>query len=124
MKVIEPGHVYSLQTLDDPENGMLLLVFVRRVGDKYPGNPPPSHGGTTVQEVLRACIDRLNYVNNQQPSTYTLEAKEHLEEAFWLLERRAAARAGRKFNQYLPEILNEPTCSKCGHVQCKGECRP
>lgn len=52
MKVLDPGHVYGLANLDLPEEGVLRrrhigLTFVKRVGDKYPGNTPPAHFGTT-----------------------------------------------------------------------------
>jgi hypothetical protein len=52
MKVIEPGHVYALSTLDGdgtPE----VLRFVNR-------EPDTEHPGTQTQEVLRAEIDVLD----------------------------------------------------------------
>lgn len=62
MKVIDPGHHYGLAVLDGEPNGSESLLFVKRQGEKYPGNTFHHHG-TTLQEVLRACCERLRYVN-------------------------------------------------------------
>lgn len=56
MKVIDPGHVYDLRSLDGEQ--LNRLVFVKREGPSYPGNVG-HYPGTTMQEVLRALIDRL-----------------------------------------------------------------
>lgn len=50
MRVIEPGHVYELDTLDGEAPNR--LVFVNR-------EPGTEHPGTQTQEVLRAAIDAL-----------------------------------------------------------------
>jgi G3E family GTPase len=49
MRVIEPGHVYELDTLDGAGEKQ-RLVFVNR-------EPGTEHAGTQTQEVLRATID-------------------------------------------------------------------
>lgn len=52
MKVIEPGHIYELNQLDEKGTGFpQVLVFVNRED-----NP---HQGTQTQEALRCCIDVL-----------------------------------------------------------------
>lgn len=51
MKVIEPGHVYQLDTLDGAAPNR--LVFVNR-------EPGTEHAGTQTQEVLRTAIDALS----------------------------------------------------------------
>lgn len=53
MKVIQPGHIYQLDQLDNA-NALLpqLLVFVNR-------EKGTEHGGTQTQEVLRATIDAI-----------------------------------------------------------------
>lgn len=40
MKVVDPGHVFELDTLDGrkPYGGPMLLWFLKRVGEKFPGN--------------------------------------------------------------------------------------
>lgn len=50
MKVIEPGHVYELETLDGAAPNR--LVFVNR-------EPGTEHAGTQTQEVLRTTIDAV-----------------------------------------------------------------
>jgi hypothetical protein len=68
MRVMDPGHWYELALLDALPNrlGLETLRFVKRVGDKFPGNQLPAYAGTTTQEVLRALIDRTKYVDAQE----------------------------------------------------------
>lgn len=65
MKVIDPGHKYELSTLDG-DDSPVVLTFVKRVGANYPGNES-AYAGTTLQETLRACLDRLAYLDRQLP---------------------------------------------------------
>lgn len=98
------------------------LIFVKREGDGYPGNVG-SYPGTTSQEVLRALIDRAEYVNNQVPCAETQAAKELMQAALVLLELRAARRHGRHIDAPDVEfIVNAECCEKCNHVGCMGDC--
>lgn len=122
MRVIDPGHTYMLQMVDAPVPGQeASLSFVKRYGDKYPGNNS-RHGGPIMQEVLRALIDRCEYVNNQAYSPETEAAQGLLKAALVLLELRADRIAGRQVAS-VDEYLYHSTCEKCGHVMCGGECR-
>ncbi len=138
MRVKEPGHVYVLHQLDekrpvDADGNPLFeegqeLWFVKRVGEKYPGNEGSPHEGTTVQEVLRACIDRLKYVNGQKFSIYNENALRNLRETILNLEYRAAGERGLYYGgpwhpEELAEIDTMPTCDLCGHTFCKGGCK-
>jgi len=121
MKVIDSGHIYLLDKLDSLEK--TELVFVKRMGEKYPGNEN-AHPGTNMQEVIRALIDRCKYVNKQIPAKETSYAIKHLRDALIYLEMRAARRHGRAWSGWDnidPELV--PYCSKCGHIGCEGECR-
>ena len=120
MKVIDPGHEYELAHLDG--DGSSRLVFVKREGDGYPGNVG-HHEGTTMQEVLRALIDRAKYVNAQIPSAYTLAAIDCMRTAIEYFEVRAAKRHGREFISSTVPIEERITCLKCGHIGCLGSCR-
>lgn len=127
MKVSDPGHCYLLNNLDvydlDPYNAHEQeLTFVKREGPGYPGNVG-HHPGTNIQEVLRALIDRLRYVNNQIHDNRNLVIIELLQQSIYLLEVRAAARHNRKINFDMEGIELLPTCPKCGHVGhiCEGE---
>ena len=139
MKVIDPGHVYNLDWLDGdpqqrcdwkdgvgegnvaPEN---RLTFVKREGPGYPGNVG-RHPGTNIQEVLRALIDRVKYLDAQVPHQSNVLVLNALRRAIFNLEVRAAERHGRLDAFSVPAAIElEPTCAKCGHVGCGGECRP
>lgn len=52
MRVVDPGHVYDLVSLDGGQ--VHRLTFVKRLGERYPGNVGFPHAGTNMQEVLRA----------------------------------------------------------------------
>lgn len=58
MDIIEPGHVYNLQHLDGC--GKTQLIFVAREAER-------KHEGTTNQEVIRALIDRVLYLDQILP---------------------------------------------------------
>lgn len=103
MLVLDPGHRYGLTVLDGEAGASAELTFVKREGAAYPGNVG-KYPGTTIQEVLRALLDRGRYVNNQAPCLETELAIEHIRSALALLEIRAA----RKRGGYLtPKTLTE-----------------
>lgn len=121
MNVIDPGHVYDLDSLDGEQANR--LVFVKREGPKYPGNIG-SHPGTTTQEVLRALIERAHYVNGQAFCEETERVEMLLRECVVLLEKRAARLHGRKLTASLDAVVwGVGKCSLCGHVGCPGDCR-
>lgn len=124
MRVIDPGHQYLLRELDHAEDPAPAqrLTFVKREGEGYPGNVG-YYPGTTSQEVLRALIDRGEYVNNQVPCAETQAATELMKAALVLLELRAARRHGRHIDAPDVEfIVDAKTCEKCNHVGCDGSC--
>lgn len=120
MKVLDPGHLYALNQLD----GLCTaeLRFVKRLGDKYPGNAEPAYAGTTTQEVLRALIDRQKYVDGQQPNVANKLALSNLRNALRWLEVRAAEERGDDVAAEAIIDLQEPelseTCTGCGHLMC------
>jgi hypothetical protein len=120
MKVIDPGHYYELNVLDGDLPLPAYLRFVKREGPGYPGNKD-HYPGTTCQEVLRACLDRLQYVNRQEFSDYTFLAGQLIAAAIWHLEIRAAQRHKRE-QPGLQESCEAPCCPKCNHVGCQGGC--
>lgn len=122
MKTVDPGHLYVLDHLDG--EGTSLLRFVKRVGENFPGNEEPAYEGVTLQEVLRAMIDRVKYVSNQQHWQENDDVLTSLRDALYKLELRAA-----KVRQEVKEFLNVnrsntmwieelPVCNQCGHVAC------
>lgn len=132
MKILDPGHAYALDWLDGKpplEDNSLddwdfitnVLVFVKREGEGFPGNEG-HHAGTNIQEVLRALIDRVKYLDNQILDWRNEHIIAHLRDAIYLLEQRAADRHNRNLSCRTDIIETYPTCSKCGHIGCSGEC--
>lgn len=118
MEVVDPGHKYLLNCLDNPTKLRSLLTFVKREGPEYPGNEN-AYPGTTMQEVLRALIDRCLYINAQTPCPETEAAIGLFEAAIVLFETRAARRHGRELNATVEEIVHGPVCPHCLHVGCE-----
>lgn len=127
MKEIDAGHVFQLRKLDVPEpkeDGVCcpvsFLTFVKREGEKYPGNVG-HHPGTTTQEVIRALIARTKYVDKQNPAIENQTVLAGLEAAILALEVRAARLHNRPADFSLAEVVSGDTaCLKCGHIGCKG----
>lgn len=118
MKVLDPGHRYELEHLDGKKSS--TLSFVKREGEKYPGNVG-HHEGTNMQEVIRALIDRIKYVNKQIPDESNLVVLDSLRTCIRQLESRAAKRHNRVdpwlyADSLQPEIAT--VCCVCGHVGC------
>ncbi len=123
MKVVDPGHVFVLDQLDDDGRGAqpTALVFVKREGEGYPGNVG-HHAGTNLQEVIRALISRVKYLDAQIPHENNTQLLVNLRHSLWLLEQRAAERHGRPFAiSWAPGIEDLPTCKVCGHIGIHGE---
>lgn len=127
MRVIDPGHYYVLDSLDtgaaDISRNDVALYFVKRTGDGYPGNGETSYSGPICQEVIRALLDRVIYLNGQRNHFANGYVIGHLRSALRWLEARAAEErqdAGAidlVFAHEEPESI--PACASCGHVFCK-----
>ena len=121
MQVIDAGHEYELQSYDGEQ--VNRLVFMKREGEGYPFNVG-HHAGTNCQEVLRALIDRVKYLQKQIPCEENERILGYLRSALWQFEKRAALRHGRDSvfpwsHLYQPiPIEDQPTCKACGHVGC------
>lgn len=124
MEVIEPGHEY-----DPTSFGRQSIRFMKRVGDGYPGNEPPRHGGTNCQELLRVLIDRVKYLDDQDHDSHNDMILRALRNGLFWFEKRAAERRGEAFDfhsrlinwgkdAYLQRIENAPACPTCGHLLC------
>lgn len=122
MKVIDPGHYFELDVLDAvDETTKAYLSFVKREGEGYPGNVG-HHPGTNIQEVLRALISRVRYLDNQIHHPYNDGVLDHLRSSLWLRELRAAERHGRELQASTEDVEDRPTCPRCGHIGCDGSC--
>ncbi len=99
MKIINPGHIYELQQLGSARTQ--LITFVKRSGGavEYDREWP----GLQTQEVLRALIDRTQYLIGVLPCVESEDAVYHLRMALWNYETRAWRRKQGKLNRKKPE---------------------
>lgn len=116
MKVIDPGHKYELANLDG--DGVQVVAFVKREGEKYPGNVG-HHEGTNCQEVMRMLIDRLGHLDEQRTCDENAEIIAMQRRSIYLLEQRAARLHGRTFNLDIEGVEKQSTCPVCGHIGCQ-----
>lgn len=122
MICLDPGHRYKLDVYDGDSEDCSELVFMKRIGDGYPGNTGDAHPGTNLQDVLRVLIDRVKYLDNQIGDTRNQEIIAHLETSIWLLEQRAAHRHGFMNWECPTEKPSEAEyCRICGHITCHHE---
>lgn len=125
MKILDPGHLYELSNLDHHAPGNLAerLQFVKRIGLQFPGNLGEPRCGTITQEVIRALIDRTQYVDAQQEDIANAQTIAAFRLALRALEMRAARERG-DFHALLAingmaEPETEPACNHCGHILCR-----
>lgn len=95
MKVLTPGHKYELSHLDG--DNTQTLRFVNR------GNGNDCEG-TTNQEVIRALIDRVIFLDSQVHWSLNKDIISHLRSALVLHEARALIRKTKK-GKLLPELI-------------------
>ncbi len=123
METIDPGHQYLLTYFDGPpevQGGVLTFVKRNDPPDKYPGNTT-AYPGTQIQEVLRALVSRVQYVNNQVPCEQTSKVEDYLLRSIWLLEERHCERHGRPGTMDAVDVGTVdtvPFCQTCGHIMC------
>jgi len=82
MRVIDAGHTYELDNLK--EVGVSLLSFFKdsELHDK-------GQSGPSVQEVMRAVIDRVQYLDSEKPWAGNAEIIQRAREIIVLFEMRA-----------------------------------
>jgi len=124
MQILDPGHKYKLATLDGDVDVILTFVKRNKPPDKYPGNLD-AYPGTTMQEGLRAYMDRTRYVQEQSritgiPCSENEELLHHLGCALVCLENRAARLHGHTPDITVEEAEYGPFCPVCGHVSRPG----
>lgn len=123
MKVIDQGHHYDLAIYDEDDRTTQHLLFMKREGPGYPFNVG-HHAGTNCQEVIRALIDRVKYLERQIECPENAVILAGLRSALLAFEIRAARRHGRELPGLPIEVENMPTCDVCGHIGCASERHP
>lgn len=110
MRIVDPGHVYVLDSLDG--DFQQFVRFVKRFRGDF------NHSGTVNQELLRVLIDRVQFLDAEKPWPLNEQILYHLRMALVLHEARAIIRKTEK-GQMLPELL--PVSGVDGHYILKGE---
>jgi hypothetical protein len=99
MRIVDPGHVYDLWQLgsDEPQR----LTHVKRSGGAitYAEEWP----GVQTQEVMRAEIDRMKYLNSVIPCVETQDAIWHARMVIFTFEARAWRRKQEGKNRLKPQ---------------------
>jgi hypothetical protein len=111
MRVMYPGHLYALDHLDGSK--VTRLQFIQR---------QPHHKGkegVTNQEVLRALIDRVEFLDRELPHMVNEQILHHLRMALVLHEARALVRHVEK-----GELKPEQVClnQADGHFKFRIRC--
>lgn len=87
MRVVVPGHLYELDHLDGGRKQRLQFV------DRGHGR---DQEGTVNQEVIRALIDRVKFLDSEKPWPLNEQILRHLRMALTLHEARAMCRKVEK----------------------------
>lgn len=111
MRIIDPGHLYAVVNVDGP--GEQQIQFVRR-RDHRGGLVSPYTPGILSQELLRVLIDRVRYLNDEDPCTEDVQIIHALRDCLRLFESRAARRTIEKLE--MPEMSD--ACPICHHLLC------
>jgi len=117
MEILDAGHHYQLDSLDG--DNKQNLQFVKQMGDNFPFNSS-EYSGTNCQEVLRALIDRTEYLQKQKSCAETESIIGLLRAALLLFELRAAREHNQHLALYSTQVLmSDKPCKECGHIRCK-----
>ena len=81
MKVLNRGHVYKLNNNKSPSYSILTFFKDKKINGE-------GFDGTTNQEVLRALIDRIKFLDKQKPHPNNIEIIKCLRKAIVLHEQR------------------------------------
>lgn len=111
MRVIEPGHVYAMANVDG--DGEQRIQFVRRRGERAELLRTFT-AGVLSQELLRVLIDRVRYLNDEDPCDEDVQILHKLRDCLRLFESRAARRTIEKMP--MPELAD--ACPICHHLLC------
>jgi hypothetical protein len=95
MKVLVHGHKYELSGFEGP-GGNQIIQFIQKRPAGASTKLRTIADGTTNEEVLRALIDRLQFLSKLLPSRETSIAITKCEEALMWLDKRSAERRARR----------------------------
>lgn len=102
MKVLKPGHKYLLSNIKSDEDGDQDINLLKFYDEK--GENRKDIIGTSNQEVLRALIDRVEFMENELSHSFNKEIIYHLRKALALHEARHLTRMvdkGKNIEKYI-----------------------
>ena len=105
MKEVVPGHVYELDNLHSEHKTHLSFYQDPRLHEGHKINGP------STQEVIRACIARVKYLETEQPAEENPAILRALRKAIMLFELRAKRRQLEKVR-----AIDELPVDERGHV--------
>lgn len=129
MKELDPGHRYSVNNYPPQKDEgfpiyQQILQFVKKIGEKFPGNSGTEVSGTNCQEIIRVVIFRSKYLYNQKPCEETLEIINLGRQQLILFENRALREKGLNPISWPLEIENLLPCRICGHIYLHNNTHP
>ncbi len=104
MKVLTPGHEYSLSNFEDSPQEQTLQFIHKVPRSEHPSMSPQGsdpnelltlYNGTTNEEVLEVLINRMNYLQMKFPCRENDIVITKLEEALMWLNKRTSDRVSR-----------------------------
>lgn len=96
MKILTPAHLYEVSNFEDPSKTQSIQFIEKKPNPDDPIGPCITvNDGTTTEELLSVCKDRLQTLNHRLYSRETEEAIVSIDEAIKYLNRRTNDRQHR-----------------------------
>lgn len=92
MKIIVPGHTYTLSNFEKTTELDQVLQFIHKEPKEGSTELVTVANGTTNEEVLEALIDRMNYLQAKFPCRENAIAITNMEQALMWLNKRTQDR--------------------------------
>jgi len=97
IQVIEPGHIYGLPHIGG--QGQQFLVFLKRTPDG-----DGDHPGTNTQSVIRAIIDRTEYMDTEVPAIENRDYAYHAEQMLYHSRMMILCYEGRAYRRKMDKL--------------------
>lgn len=94
MKVIKEGHLYELENFENPEKEGQKIQFIEKEGFET-GELVTINDGTTIEEVLKTLIHRLEFMDEKLPCFDNTISIRCLKDALGCIELRIIDRKER-----------------------------
>ncbi len=91
MRIVDEGYEYGLASLEGSEQQLIKFKKTVEIGGKL----ITQQDGTSNEELIKALINRLHYLNEWMYDSFNSEALIHLENALNALHARQADRKAR-----------------------------